>query len=70
MLDGGGDGHSIFTHNLLQALEGVDDGETITATELYSYVRKRVKQFTTEQSPTLGQMPNHQGGEIELERFA
>ncbi len=69
VLDGGGDGHSIFTHNLLQALEGVDDGETITATELYSYVRKRVKKFTTEQSPTLGQMPNHQGGEIELERF-
>ena len=70
VLDGGGDGHSVFTHHLLQALrEDVDKDGKLTATKLYSYVRERVLKVAPQQTPTLGQLPNHQGGEIELERI-
>ncbi len=70
VLDGGGDGHSIFTQYLLDTLQGGGDHDRISVFGLYDAVQQRVREFTSQQTPILGSLPNHQGGIIELERFA
>ena len=65
MLDGPTGGHSPFAAGLLDALRhGVGGNPEFTATELYSFLRRRVGQQCPAQTPTLAILRNHEGGEI------
>jgi hypothetical protein len=68
--DGEGDSaHSVFTEGLLHALrEGVGGQDAYTATELYSFLRRRVTGQYPDQTPTLATLRNHEGGEILFQR--
>jgi peptidoglycan/xylan/chitin deacetylase (PgdA/CDA1 family) len=64
--DSGPGGHSIFTWNLLQGLDGpadLDGNGFITATELAGYVAPRVS-AVSKQTPTFGDLVGGAGGEF------
>jgi peptidoglycan/xylan/chitin deacetylase (PgdA/CDA1 family)/uncharacterized caspase-like protein len=64
--DAGPGGHSIFTWNLLQGLEGpadLDGNGFITATELAGYVAPRVS-AVSKQTPAFGNLVGGAGGEF------
>lgn len=68
--DGGWNHHSIFTGLLLQALENdttADDEGVSTASSLFSYLAKEVP-AQANQTPSLGTLPGHEGGDILLRR--
>lgn len=66
--DGGGDGHSIFTHYLLEGLRGGARGghdDIVTAYQLMNYVREHVSSHTASiQTPDVGVLPGHGGGDL------
>jgi uncharacterized caspase-like protein len=70
--DGGGDSaHSVFADGLLSALrQGVGGNDEYTATELYSFLRRRVTEQFPEQTPTLATLRNHEGGEILFQKIS
>jgi len=66
--DAGGEGHSVFTHLLLKALEGqlftTDDG-VFSATRLFAELSPRVSELSPiPQTPAMGVMEGHGGGDV------
>lgn len=67
--DGGPQGHSIFTWNLLQGLDGaadLDNNQIITATELGAYVAPKVSNASS-QTPVFGNLVGSEGGDFLFE---
>ena len=67
--DGGPQGHSIFTWNLLQGLKGeadLDNNFIITASELGAFIAPRVSQYS-DQTPVFGNLVGSEGGEFIFE---
>lgn len=65
VVDGGADGHSVFTARLLDALGGDLEPPRgyFTATELYAYLSQRVP-IAAPQTPVLGYIGDHQTGDV------
>lgn len=69
VMDGGPNGHSVFTWTLMQALEGsadLNNDGVITATELASYAGPVVSSLSL-QTPAFGSLPGSEGGEFLFE---
>lgn len=67
--DGGPEGHSIFTWNLIKGLEGAADlngDRYITASELFNYVPEQVSLMST-QTPAFGNLVGSEGGDFVFE---
>jgi len=73
VLDGGGTGgNSVFTSALLNGLRsGVHNDESdprYTVHELFSFIKRRVERRFPQQTPTLANLPSHDGGDIVFSR--
>ena len=70
VLDGGGNGHSVFTAALIDAIRGqadLDGDEVVNFGELYNYVGRRVESETQQfQTPLQATFPDHKGGSVAL----
>lgn len=69
VVDGGPNGHSIFTWTFLQGLEGLADTDNngyVTASELGTYVAPVVASYS-EQTPAFGNLVGSQGGDFVFE---
>ncbi|MEW6742150.1 MAG: SUMF1/EgtB/PvdO family nonheme iron enzyme [Planctomycetota bacterium] len=72
VIDGGGEGHSVFTFALLEGLRGAADENLdgmVTFGEIYAHVSRWVETATqNHQTPVQGTFPGHDGGNVTLFR--
>jgi formylglycine-generating enzyme required for sulfatase activity len=70
VLDAGGSGHSVFTQEVLDALDGdadLDNDQVITFGELFNHVGRTVEAMTSgRQTPLQATFPDHGGGNVAL----